>query len=355
MSDIPKIAIDPYLLCLPDPCFDSVDIENFVSRIVAWSEALQHKGLDVLVSEQCCQALFEDGQYPYEHRLRDLLKRFAVDFADHNTICVAVRDLIERTDRIEKTLGIRYVLHESRTPKIEPDLFLLRLPDNTRSAFLDMLLSLSAYRSNLAEKNIEASIASSFTGNSEISHYELRVEGTVDDIEWMDANYISSLKLPCSIEEMFLVFDGYDTFRCHVGKWALWDGAKSDQGARDAIEAAIDELVDAGINVDHRNEYLLGPCFIDSLQTWGFGSRRDYAMVLIESCARIVLGNPKNTISEFWMDSNARTQRQRADGALAYRTHLTRKGAGYRLMFWRRQDNTIEFANVGDKDELLIL
>lgn len=151
------------------------------------------------------------------------------------------------------------------------------------------------------------------------------------------------------------MFDGYNAFRNHMGKWELWDGAKDEQGVRDAIEFSIEELIEAAIDADHREEYVLGSSFIDSLQAWGFGSRQDYAMLLVESCARIVLGQPKNEIKAFWIDKKTKRQRKRDDGAFAYRTHLTKKGAGYRLMFWKRQDNTIEFANVGDKDELEIL
>jgi len=79
-------------------------------------------------------------------------------------------------------------------------------------------------------------------------------------------------------------------------------------------------------------------------------------MVLIESCARIVLGVPKNPIKEFRINSKPTSdQRVRHDGSLAYRTHLTKKGAGLRLMIWIRPDGTFEFANMGDKDELEIL
>lgn len=353
MSDVHRIAVDPYLLCLPDPCLDQTDLEGFVSRLLAWSEALRRENLEILVSEHCFHALFEDGQYPYDHRLRDLLKRFVVDFVDHNTVCVTVRSLIERTSKVEDTTGIRYVLHESEDSRVIPDTVLLRLPEKTRSAFVNMLLAISTHRRHI-DDSIDVSLASSFNKNNKESHYDLHVEGTIDDIEWMDANYVSNIVLPCSLDEIFLVFDEYDAFRNQAGKWAIWDGAKSEQSVKDAIEVAIDELIDVGVNSGRRDKFVLGPNFINSLLTWGFGSRRDYAMVLIESCARIVLGKPKNTISEFWSDATAKTQLVRDDGALAYRTHLTKKGAGYRLMFWRTVDNIIEFANVGDKDELEI-
>jgi len=77
-------------------------------------------------------------------------------------------------------------------------------------------------------------------------------------------------------------------------------------------------------------------------------------MVLIETCARIVIGYPKNELAPFRIDANSSKQRSREDGSRAFRTHLTKKGPGFRLMFWETPTGLIEFANVGDKDELVI-
>ena len=355
MSDTTNIAIDPYIICLPDPCYSSEDIESFISRLLAWSEALRRQNLEVLVSESCCQALLEDGLYPYEHRLRDLLQKFSVDFVDHNTVCVTVRNLIERTDRLEDAIGIRYVLHDSQPDQIEPDVSIVRLPQKTGESFVDMLFALAAHRKSDVEKRYGDSLASSISDPMELSDYELHIEGIIDEIDWMDTNCKNSIQLPCSVDEVFILFDGYDAFRNHIGKWELWDGAKEEQGVRDAIESSIEELIEARIDANYREEYVIGSGFLDSLQAWGFGSIQDYAMLLVESCSRIVLGQPKNEIKAFWTNKKTKRQRKRDDGALAYRTHLTKKSAGYRLMFWKRRDNTIEFANVGDKDELKIL
>ncbi|QAZ66814.1 hypothetical protein C3Y92_05980 [Solidesulfovibrio carbinolicus] len=104
-------------------------------------------------------------------------------------------------------------------------------------------------------------------------------------------------------------------------------------------------------------DFEIGSGFVHSLHTWGANSRHDYAMVIIESCARIVLGMPKNSINEFRESAKA-TAKQRIrvdDGALAFRTHLTKKGVGLRLMFWRLAGGTIEFANIGAKGDLEIL
>ena len=78
-------------------------------------------------------------------------------------------------------------------------------------------------------------------------------------------------------------------------------------------------------------------------------------MNLINTCAQIVLGCPKNELKPFRANpAPSAPQHVRADGALAFRTHLTKHGAGYRLMYWQRTDGVIEFANIGVKHELII-
>ena len=67
-----------------------------------------------------------------------------------------------------------------------------------------------------------------------------------------------------------------------------------------------------------------------------------------------MLDIPKHELKPFY-DRVSGRQIFRSDGAHAFRTHLTKKRAGLRLMLWKIPDGTIEFANVGDKDELAIL
>src|ERR1039457_3294181 len=82
----------------------------------------------------------------------------------------------------------------------------------------------------------------------------------------------------------------------------------------------------------------------------GFGAR----LSVVDSCARILLGEPKNSVEPFRVSQDSTEQKTRNDGACALRTHLTKDGPGYRLMLWELKDKSIEFANVGPKNELVI-
>jgi hypothetical protein len=185
---------------------------------------------------------------------------------------------------------------------------------------------------------------------------ELTIEAEVHEVQWHDASYRASITLPAAISESFNIFGSHQDFLAGIGVLKLWDSGRSEGGARDAINLKIHELIENGTAEDADvAEYRFGSRFLETVLHWGFGSRGDYAALLIESCARIVVDKPKNSVEPFRVDSNASSdQRVRSDGALAFRTHLTKKGAGFRLMLWKTDDGLIEFANVGDKDELEI-
>jgi hypothetical protein len=147
----------------------------------------------------------------------------------------------------------------------------------------------------------------------------------------------------------------HDALLSQLGVWEVWRNATDERAAVNAINLCVAEIEESGVRPERKPEFRLGASFLESARRWGFGNRSDYARLLIESCARIVLGIPKHSVEPFRESADSHQQRSRDGGALAYRTHLTKKGAGFRLMLWRIPDGTIEFANVGDKDELVIL
>jgi hypothetical protein len=354
MPSVVQIAVDPYLLCLPNPCHSAQQIEGFVQGLLVWAETLRRGQARVLVSDGCRTALLEDGQYPYGHRLRELLRQFDVDVADHKTICDLVSSVLDRTPSLEDEMGVRCVLYDAQGARIEPEALLQRLGRKTRLAFAEMLFVLSSRYICGPPCAGRASIASMAQEQAVEEHVELGVSGELAEVEWLDDSFRTTATFPAQVAEVFHLFGSHQAFRRHCGAWQLWDNAESEQGAIDAIEETIADLVRSGLDERGRTPFRLGSKFLETARQWGFGARSDLASVLIESCARIVLAQPKNALNEFRVTANSDEQRTRSDGALAYRTHLTKKGPGFRLMLWRLPGGGVEFANVGDKDELEI-
>lgn len=354
-SDL-HVAIDPQLVCLPTPCTSSEQIESFIDALLGWSDLLSRDDVRVSVADCVRIALFEDGEYPFPHKLRELLRGCGSDVADHETVCKVTQSLLDRTPSLEEYLGVRSVLFGEDTATVVPDYLLARLRSKTKVAFLEMLVIIAARRT-LGPAGIgHVTIASPEPGAGHMSagdEDDVTVASELHDVEWCDASWCTQVALPARISDELPLASGYLALIRQLGIWVLWDHAQSAAGATDAIEVCLQDLAVAGVDTTGRRKYVLGPRFLPSAQAWGFGARSDYCSVLVEACARIILSVPKNPLNDFY-EPNSKRQRVRNDGARAFRTHLTKKGAGFRLMFWERPDGCIEFANVGDKDELVI-
>lgn len=134
-----QLAIDPYILCLPNPCNSSKEIEAFVDALLGWS-TLQQQNLNVLIADAARIALLEDGEYPHQYRLRDLMREHKCEVADSETVCRLTQSLLDRTPSLEEYYGINSILIAPEKSYILPDAFLSRLKDKTRAAFIEMLV-----------------------------------------------------------------------------------------------------------------------------------------------------------------------------------------------------------------------
>lgn len=350
-----RLAVDPCLICLPNPCHSVDQIEGFVESLLGWSELLRREDIQVLVADTVRLALIEDNEYPYPFRLRNILHQFQWPVADHETVCTLAQSLLDRTPSLEDSLGVRDVLYDEDSCRVTPEQFTARLNGSTRNAFVEMLVIMSV-SNQLATVDsgttVLASPALEDDSHAEENLTEIAIESEVQDVECLDANWCSPVELPALLTEKFSVADCYMEFLQRLGIWNVWNSG-DENAAEAAIELCISDLIASGV-ASARAHYQVGGQFMESASRWGCFSRTDYAAVIVESCARIVLGRPKNPLKEFRESASSSRQIVRPDGARAFRTHLTKRGVGLRLMFWVLPDGTIEFANIGDKDELVI-
>jgi hypothetical protein len=344
------------LVAIPDPCNTVEDLEGFVNGLLAWAEALDRKDVRILISQACIDALYQDDRYPYDHHLRALLSKHTVDgeaIADEDTIAQVARRLFEQTPYLEEFIGIEVIDIEKKC--ITPVEFLDRLSANTSQAFQESLVMLGVWHhhKNAQKEPVDGCTFAARFGESVKHHNELTVQAEVSDVLFSDETSPDSL--PITVEESFHLCFGHTEVLKQFDCTILWGNADSEQGAIDAIQQRINALIEQGSSTSNKElPYSLGAHFLESARNWGF-TRSDLASNLIESCARIIIQNPKYDLNEFRISKNSPKQRTRkSDGATAWRTHLTKKGAGYRLMFWKTTEGKIEFANVGSKFELEI-
>ena len=351
-----EVIIDPFLLCLPNPCNSLDQLEEFINAIVGWRGFLDRADTCVLLSDSARIALNTDDEFPHRHRLAELIRKFECNFADANTISKVANSILERTPTLEDYYGISEVLIEEDSFEFTPPVILDRLSTNCRSAFKDDLLIAGIKDKERVTDSLESHLMVASGGVTETSPPTvISIKADIHDIDIVSTDYGPKMVLPISIFQSIPIVFSHEQLTESLDLWTIWDRASSEETVRLCIDACVKNLISSGAVDDAISDFVIGKCFVASLRAWGADSRRDYAMVTVESCARIVLGIPKNPVNEF-IESADRTakQRSRDDGALAFRTHLTKKGVGLRLMFWKRSDGAIEFANIGGKDELEI-
>lgn len=359
MPNLPCILIDPHLVVLPDPCQSTTQIESFIEGLLAWSESLTRKDMAIFISDKCINGLYDDGWYPYVGRITPLLKQFAVEIADEETINNLVRSVFDKTPRLEEYLGIDDILYDENVSIISPDIFINRLKNETAKGLRDSLIMALVGQDYLMSVTKGCLFAAGPCAEVE-PNSELLIRAYIQillTIENNPNNPISETDFPLSLEGSLTICFGHNEAMQQIGALNLWGDAALEARAIDAIRTTMSKHRAVGLPID-KGEYpfRLGHKFLESVRTYGFGARSDLAVILIESCARILLKIPKEQVKEFRTDKSPQAPQlvRKADGALAWRTHLTKSGAGFRLMFWETPDGIIEFSNVGPKSELVI-
>lgn len=353
---VQEVIIDPFLLCLPNPCNSLDQLEDFISAIAGWRGFLDRADTCVLLSDSARVALHTDGEFPHRHRLAELIDKFECTFADANTISKVANSILERTPTLEDHFGINAILIKEDTFELAPAVVLDRLKANCRSAFRDDLLIAGIKDNECVTGSMESRlmVASGRLAENPLPTI-ISIKAEIHDIDMVSKDSGRKSVLPISLSQSIPVSFSHEQLIDSLDLWAIWEEASSEEAVRLCVESCVKNLISSGADADGKCDFLIGSGFVASLQAWGADVRRDYAMVTVESCARIVLGIPKNPNNEFRESANGNAnQRTREDGALAFRTHITKKGVGLRLMFWRRTDGTIEFANIGGKGELEI-
>lgn len=348
----PSVLVDPYLVCLPLDCKTSGQLEEFINNLISWGELLQRKDVSVYFSEDCCDSLLKDDQYPYGHNLKNLMRRFDLNELPDDLACRIAQWILDSTPRLEDRCGIRIVDFDSETFVVEPSFVTARLSEALSWSLKHTFSVIACHQSKSSNEFMLASAESVDPDDSEENERDmLRFSVTLIDLDNPEIKAKLALTLPARIDHTMPIAFGREALIGRLGSLALWETAASELQVGDAISARIRELENVGAaQPGTAKQFRVGARFLDSARTNGFGSRLN----VVDSCARILVDIPKKPIKPFRVSEESDNQRTRADGAKAFRSHLTSDGPGYRLMFWETANGVIEFANIGPKFELVI-
>jgi hypothetical protein len=354
MATFPDIVVDPYLVCLPRDCNDVAQLDQFVENLLSWSDLLRREDVNVHFPRSCLDGLVEEGQYPYGHELKKMANRVGASHLSDDLICRVAQAVLERTPTLEDRCSINIVIFDEESCRVEPEIYVTRLATKIGWGFKHGLAVLACFGRSSAEQGF---LMASATSPPEAAFHgqEIQVSAHVEAVDCTDATCNWAGLLPMDVDHSVPVAFSRESVLEHLGCLRLWGEAESTNQARDAISTRVAELLASGSGSREAVlEFRFGTEFLTSARKHAFGVRSDLAMNLIDSCARILIDLPKQPVKPFRVSENSDKQRIRIDGASAYRTHLTKTGAGFRLMYWELSNGSIEFANVGTKFELEI-
>lgn len=356
MATFPDIIVDPFLVCLPRDCDEQEQLDQFVENLLAWSGLLRRKDIVVLFADSCLATLLNDGFYPYGYELKKIAVRLGATHLPIDFVCQVAQTLLDRTPKLEEHCSINIVVFDEPSYSFQPEVYLTRLGAKIGWEFKHGLIVVACFLRKHPD-HTGFLLASAMSAPREVfQDQEVEISAHVEAIDSpLDAEWWSKL-LPSDVNQELPVVFSRDAVFEHIGSLELWGSAESSEHAAEAIATRIRELLALGLGDESKvKDFYFGAEFLDSVRKNAFAARADLATNLIDSCAKIVLGAPKNSVEPFREDERpTSSQRTRGDGALAWRTHLTKRGAGFRLMFWELTSGGIELANVGTKSELKI-
>jgi hypothetical protein len=352
MTAMPDLLVDPYLVCLPRYCDHAEQLDQFVENLLSWSDLLRRQDVAVHFPAVCLEALLKEGYYPYEHAFRRMAANVKADHLAADLVCKVAQEVLERTPRLEERCEINFVDFEDDGCQVVPEIYVTRLTGDVAWGLKFALAVVACYQQATAEAKVFLMISAKSAPVESFAGHELQISVRVNGIDCSDVCASLMKSVPLDIYRALPVaFQGLSLLQT-IGSLQLWARATSTADVRDAISARVEDLLASGTGKREAVlEFWVGEHFLQSAKRNGFGTRLN----VVDSCARILLGVPKYSVEPFRVSEDSTKQRTRTDGAYAFRTHLTKDGPGYRLMFWELENKSIEFANVGPKGELVVL
>ena len=350
-----RLLVDPFLLSRVHLSTSSA-IEGLIDNLDAIRN-LDRWGVRSWFSPRCVDALWQDGHFPSRKELRHIVARYQIPFADANTLASLIQVFCERYARLDGQSPSGEMLFNSADVEVEPEWLISRLGQCTGTAFVEAMVRAVWDAGGKTSDNATRAVLLS-TGHNQPDDRSEREKATkahvrgrsiclaTDEAGTPAKTIDAELDMVAECKKLALRIEAHN----------VWRSATSSADYKAAIELRVWQLTHTEDAARRQiDRFALGKGFVATLQRWECHSTGNYGRNVLEACARLVAGRPKSTEKRFRVDVDPSSrQRVRSDGASAWRTQITKSGTGLRLMYWRFDDGTIEFANVGSKHELRI-
>lgn len=317
------------------------ELDRAFSILEGWADKIgKQTCINIVVTDDAVSILEEANCFPAIHNIQALLELYDLeDVFSARDINKRIFKILSRARSLQDVTGVDVQTCDVECPELErlADLSGILLASAQRLA-----CAVGIFLAGKPSAGDIVAIALGFPTNS--PNLKLRASNVVADIDGEADRRLDEVNTHirlCQQPQEFLE---------QLTAESVWRHA--DDGSElvlaMAIRAAEKLMIDVGkLPLLSGRSFAVGEHFYESLSKVEALGVNKHASTTLDRCATIIADNTQIFERDF-------RKARWADNAGARRVHLTKHGAGLRLMFWELDDGSIEFANVGVKAALEI-
>ncbi|MCK8655461.1 hypothetical protein [Pseudomonas umsongensis] len=313
-----------------------------VESLIQIKRSIENNLNNIVIEENALEKLAELGCYPCAQIFNHNLQSISECTYTGRDIARTVNNILA----LELEEECRFPVHVADWTNKKADPELIGRAPSRSPALLDMLESISLstifFKKNYSVLHHPTCGGNTVTFSGELASLLPETQDT----------------LPQNILAVVSVLPDYDAFALGQDAKTLFDQATDTQSILSSFYAGAlailnqRQIKNSKFNFD---SFEFGPHFVDSLDENQCGPGQNFSGPLFDSICHVLVKLEKNEVSPFYTDTTRKTQRKRANGDLAWRTHITKGNPALRLLFWTDAEEKIILANVGKKNDLEIL
>lgn len=348
-----RAILDPALFSIPGAATTEQEALDAVQSIVNWSSALSGPSpVAICKLSNTLELLAETSDFPSQPNIQSMLELFNLMHAfNANDVSKLVDDLIVRSKEFIDVSSVEALASDGGVilPDPFPEGIAPQIRAGTECAIATVLMSCCGRMGDGNSTCLACGYVPSMVPQSaKLTVSELHTQRNEQE-----------LSAPLTVFGPIAAYTSPIAMLSSLNAMELWLAAKEGRMAVLAIALKIKEIfreMGNAVPLEELPIFWVGSDFIRSVRSLGLGGG-DHASVILETCARLLMDMPKNEVLPF-LDAapskGGKRQLHRADGARAFRTHITKSHEALRLMAWQNED-IWELANVGPKSDEEIL
>lgn len=287
----------------------------------------------------------ESGQFPFANKLAHLFSTTGIVQYDAQTVSRLFMSLFDSWENIEDLLRIASIASEL---DVTPASFVDRISNDASRQFVDCLGKVALEQEAPTTEFAEFTIGST-DSDADGTVTKLAVNGVITQLKVQHgvcADKIVANGLPATMNCEFSVLLSREQVLRSIDWTIIWEFPAW------AIEKAYYSAVSSSDRATHvLSSFDVGNRFVDTIIGLSLHTQAGRLKSIYETCALVICGYASQL-----QGINPRSLRGsvRDDGAKRMRADISQRRAGYRLLYWKCPNGTVELSCVNVHNDMTI-